>query len=64
MTKEDFEAIKVILEDCETNPDNTLFLYNVADSTSPFVKIPLGEDPKKDGFLVLHEDGWFIDYDE
>lgn len=54
------ELHKKLLE-CEVNPDLTLFMLDDAEPGSPFVKIPMGDSPHFDGWLVIHETGWFID---
>ena len=61
---ESYQYLSKVVHEVESNPDLTLFLMDVAEPGCPFIKIPLGEDVKKDGFLVIHDDGWFIDKEE
>ena len=63
MAPNDYTYLKGLLRECETNPDLTLFLMDEAAQGEPWIQIPLGEDPTKDGFLILHDDGWFIQRD-
>jgi len=57
----EFDALRLILQECETNPDKTLFLMDNSEPGCPYIEVPLGDDYKKDGKLIIHADGWFID---
>ena len=61
MSEQEFYALRKVMEEMETNPDKTLFLMDIADPGSPYIEVPLGDDIQKDGFLVIHSQGWFID---
>lgn len=60
----EYNSLVSRIHESEENPDLTLFLMDIADAGSPFVEIPLGEDIRKDGRLIIHADGWFIDKDK
>jgi hypothetical protein len=64
MGEHEFHKLKEHLQEMETNPDLTLFLMDYAKEDMPYIKVPLGDNPFFDGFLILYHDGWFIDYEK
>lgn len=56
----EYKQLEEAVRKCEIDPDVTLFLMDESDATEPYLKIPLGDNPFFDGYLILHEEGWFI----
>ena len=60
----DYRELTKVLQDVETNPDNTLFLMNEAQEGDPWIQIPLGDSKIFNGYLIMTSDGWFIHRDQ
>lgn len=60
MSQVDYQELTKLMHEIDIDPEKTLFLFNEAQDQDPYIKIPLGSDKQKDGWLVICEDGWFL----